>query len=453
MIDKNKIIYIIGIGGISLSALAIMLHEKGFIVYGSDITQSYITDDLVKKGIDIIIGHAPDFVKACDIVVYSSAVSEDDGDICLAKKLNKTLMTRAELLGLISKEFYTISISGTHGKTTTTGMISSVFLFAKKSPCIHIGGILNNISSNVYIGKGDYLITEACEYKDSFLKLSNFFSVVLNIKPDHLDYFKNISNIFTSFQKFINNTKENGYVVLNNDDELCKKLKCENKIIYYGINLPSEVMAKNVTINKNGKYSFDIYLKNKKMLNIDLPCYGFHNIYNALACFCICYYNKISLKDIKNGIENFKGIKRRFEYINEIDDKLIIHDYAHHPDEIIATIKCGRKLKKDKLIVIFQPHTFSRTRDLYNEFIESLKLADEVWLLPIYPAREKPIKGISSYKLYSDLKEKGIKSFYLKDFEQCKNKILKYKQKNVLFEILGAGDIEHLADMLKNKKQ
>ncbi len=449
MVKLIKSVYIIGIGGISLSALAIILKSKGFIVYGSDLVKSHITDELEKKGFDIIIGHAPDFVKVADIIVYSSAVNEEDIDLKLAKKLNKKIMTRAELLGLISRQYRTISISGSHGKTTTTGMIASVFLNSNKSPNIHIGGILNNIQSNVYVGNDNIFITEACEYKDSFLKLSNNISVVLNIKPDHLDYFKNLDNIFESFQKFVDNTKEGGFVVYNNDDALCRKLKYNDKIISYGINEKSDVMAKNIRLKENGKYNFDIFNNGVLCMNIDLPCFGYHNIYNALATFCVCYYEGLSFIDIKNGIESFKGIKRRFEYINNFNSNLIIHDYAHHPDEILATIKTGLELKKDKIIIIFQPHTFSRTKDLYNEFLNALSNGNEVWLLPIYPAREKPIKGISSFKLYKDLKDMGCKCRYFSNFEKCYNQIKKYKDKNTLFEILGAGDIEKLSDMLK----
>ncbi len=450
MLENTKAVYIIGIGGISLSALAIFLKEKGKIIYGSDIHNSKIIETLREKGINITIGHSFEFVKTADIIVYSSAVSENDCDLLYAKKLNKKIMSRAQLLGEISNQYKTISISGTHGKTTTTGMIASVFLSSNHKPNIHIGGILNNINSNIDVGDENIFITEACEYKDSFLYLNSYISVVLNIKPDHLDYFKNFYNLFNSFQKFCQNTNKNGCVLLNNDDKNCREIVVNTKCLTFAIKNNAFVTARNI-VSKNGKYSFDIYENCVKVLKINLPCYGKHNIYNALAAYCVCKVLGFKNIEIKNGIENFKGIKRRFEFINEFNNNLIIHDYAHHPDEIKEIIKAGRLLKKKKVIVIFQPHTYTRTRDLYFQFLNALCKADEVWLLPIYPAREKAIKGISSYSLFKDLKLKNKDVKYFSCFERCKKKIMALKERDLLIEILGAGDINLLAESLKNE--
>ena len=448
MIEKYNSVYIIGIGGISLSAIALILQAKGIKVYGSDLTNSNIIDNLIKKGINVIIGHCKEFVKVSDAVIYTSAIADDDCDLLYAKKLNKPTFSRAEILGEISVGYRTISIAGAHGKTTATGMISSVFLNAECHPFIHIGGILNNISSNVLIGKDDVFITEACEYKDSFLSLRSFVSVILNIKPDHLDYFKNIDNEFKSFQKYVDNTTNRGVVVLNADDELSKKITTDKKIITFAIkNKKADILAKNILEYEKGKFSFDVKVKDEE-INIKLPCYGFHNIYNALATISVCSFFDINLQKIKEGLEGFKGIKRRFEYINTINNNVIIHDYAHHPEEIEAVIKTGKEIS-DKLIVVFQPHTFTRTRDLYDEFLTCFDNADEVWLLPIYPAREKAIKGVTSFNLAQNLKKHGKNVKYFSNFTKCRDKIIKMKNKNYLIEILGAGDIEHLADLLK----
>lgn len=446
MLKKIKSVYIIGIGGISLSALAIILKKRNIKVYGSDLHDSNLIQELLQKGFEIKIGGAKEYVEKCDALIYTSAISQDNEDLLYAKRLNKKIYSRAEILGFISHEYKTISIAGTHGKTTTTGMVSSIFLEGRKDPTIHIGGILNNINSNVRIGESDILITEACEYKDSFLELDNYVSIVLNVKPDHLDYFKDINAIKSSFQKFIQNTRKDGVTIINFDDELSKELYCDRNVITFGIN-GGDVQAKNITLHDKGRYAFDLFYRGKLIEHIKLPCFGKHNIYNALASISVALFYSIKPSEIKKGLENFKGNKRRFEYINKINENLIIHDYAHHPDEIKATIKTAKELGHKKLIVIFQPHTFTRTKDLYNEFLECFE--DETWLLPIYPAREKPIEGITSKRLSEDLNALGKNCKYFIDFHSCKEAIINYKDKDTLFLILGAGDIVDLAEELE----
>lgn len=445
MFSKGDKVYIIGIGGISLSAIALILQSKRIKVFGSDECEGDMVNALRDKGIEVVIGRSEKFVRQCDYVVYTSAVTSENKDIALAKELGKPIFSRAQILGMISKEHKTISVAGSHGKTTTTGMIASVFLCALKNPTIHIGGILKNISSNVRIG-GETFITEACEYKDSFLQLENFASIILNIKSDHLDYFKNIENLKASFLKFAKNTSPNGVAILCSDDEGCcqikKQLDC--KVLTFGIKKDADFMAKNIKEWERGKYCFDLFHPSGQ-LKINLPCFGKHNVYNALATFAVCYFCQISPQDIKRGIENFQGVKRRFEVVSQRGETVIIHDYAHHPDEIKATISAGKLLKRRKTIAIFQPHTYSRTRDLEKEFLNCFDKADETWLLPIYPAREKPIKGVSSFALYKKLKSRGVKAKYFKTFESTAQAIKRFKEKDSLFLILGAGDIEKLA--------
>lgn len=447
MLDNLKSVYIIGIGGISLSAIAVFLKKFGIEVYGSDIHDSDVIGNLRKQGFKIVIGSSDEFVIKSDAVIYTSAISDYNQDILLAKKLGKHVYSRAEVLGMLSEKYKTISVAGSHGKTTTTGMISNIFLCAGKNPNIHVGGILNNINSNVRIGDGEFLITEACEYKDSFLQLKNYISVVLNIQEDHLDYFKNLDNIFYSFEKFAQNTDKNGVFIYNFDDFLAKNIKLSCKKLSYGLGKGSDVHAINIIEYDKGRYSFEVEYLGKNIGKIFLPCYGKHNIYNALASIVAAYQSGIKFTDIKKGIETFKGIKRRFERISEINNNLIIHDYAHHPDEIKATIKTCRELGYDNLVVIFQPHTFSRTQALYKEFLNCFTDASEVWLLPVYPARERPIKGVSSYKLYQDIKKTGFQARYFSSFQKAKDQIS--KRQKTLFAILGAGDIENLANMLR----
>lgn len=454
MLENIKSAYIIGVGGISMSAIARFLKSRGIEVYGSDVTYNEEIKQLIKDKIIVFRQFsAPLFVKKCDIVIFTSAVSDKNTDISYAKMLGKPIFSRAQILGELTKNKTTISISGTHGKTTTTGLVASVLLRGQDKPNIHIGGILKNINSNVLITKSDLFLTEACEYKDSFLMLHNFISVVLNIKPDHLDYFHNIENEFASFQKFVDNTDKNGYVIVNNDDEMCQKLVVKSNKITFAINNKADLQARNIKTDKKCGVSFDLYYKNKMLGSICMSCYGKHNVLNVLACSAVALALNIPFKQFKKGVKNYKGVERRFEILSKKRGNLIVHDYAHHPDEIKATLKLCKDIGYKKIIAIFQPHTFSRTRDLYQDFLKCFDDADETWLLPIYPAREKAIKGVTSYKLSKDLKKDGKNTRYLKNFDDCYENIIKNKEKSVIFSILGAGDIVELANKFKNKKK
>ncbi len=429
-----------------MSAIAHLLNDKRIKIYGSDISFNKQIDNLIKSE---ILTFSKDgnkkFVDRCDAVIYSSAIPNDNKDLIYAKKINKKIFSRAEILGELSSAYKTISIAGAHGKTTSTGLVYNV-LKQNYHPTLHIGGVLKDINSNVVIGNDNIFVTEACEFKDNFLSLKSNIAVILNIKPEHLDYFKTLENEINSYQKFASNTCKDGFLILNNDDDNCKNIKCSHaKIVTFAIKNNADIKAENIIEYVEGKYKFDCIYKNKNLGQIYLSCYGKHNIYNALVAILIGLIFEIEFEKIKNGIETFKGIERRFEIIKQNKYSMIIHDYAHHPDEIDANINLCRELKKEKLIVIFQPHTFTRTHDLYNQFISSLSRADEVWLLPIYPAREKAIKGVSSYNLKKDLKNIGVDAKYFKNFLQCKQEIIKLSHTNTVFLILGAGDIVELA--------
>ncbi len=450
ILERTKIVYLIGVGGISMSAIARLLYARGIKILGSDITYNKEIDKLVKdKVIEFKITGSKEYVKNADTIVYTSAISKSNSDLALAKKLNKRIYSRAEILGMLTKYKKTISIAGTHGKTTTTGLVSSILIEAKLNPNIHIGGVLKNINSNVLVSNSELFVTEACEYKDSFLKLSNYISVILNIKPDHLDYFKSFDNLYHSFEKFANQTSENGFVIVNNDDEYARKLQTKSKKLTFAINNQGDIVAKNIKADKTGKFSFILSIGNKRLGKINLSCYGEHNIYNALAAIAVGYVLNLPFKTIKKGIEKFKGIERRFDVIYQSKNKIIMHDYAHHPDEIIATLKLCKNLHYKKLITIFQPHTYSRTNDLYSQFLKCFKSSDEIWLLPIYPAREKRLKGVSSYRMTKDLKKSGAIVKYFKNFDDCQQAITNCKDKSVIFAILGAGNIIDMVERLK----
>lgn len=438
----------IGIGGISMSALALMIKDRGIVVKGSDARLSDVTKVLSANGIDIVEGYAPQFVKECDAIVYTGAVSQNNKDLILARKICKKIYTRSQILGFLSEEKKTISIAGTHGKTTTTGMTSTILLEDGADPTIHIGGKLKTLNSNVHIGKSDLFITEACEYQDAFLTLKSCISVILNIEEEHLDYFKNFDNICNSFNNLVKNTLKNGIIVYNFDN--CKNILKINdrKSVSFGLTKGADLQAINIEEYLRGRYSFDACFNGQNIGNFKLSCIGKHNIYNALATIAVCYSLGLSVEVIRKGLVNFKGIERRMDIIKE--SPLIIHDYAHHPQEIEASLKSIRSFTDKKLICIFQPHTFSRTKTLYNQFLTCFDLCDEVWLLPIYPAREKAIRGVTSRNLQNDLLERGVISRYFSTFETCQKEISKKQNQNLAFAILGAGDIVKLANMFSD---
>lgn len=445
MFKNIKSVYIIGIGGISMSAIALLLQERGIIVKGSDAVISSMTKKLQEKGIEIIEGSAPDFVMSCDAVLATAAAAETHPDIILARMLNKKIFSRAEVLGFLCKNKKTISVAGTHGKTTTTGMIATIMLKAGLDPTIHIGGILNEINSNLHVGKGEYFLTEACEYKDSFLYLKSDISVILNVEADHMDYFKNIDNLNNSFKKFAKNTKKEGVCVVC--DSFSGKMASNSvKMATFGKSSSAMLKAGEIAMWKEGRYSYNLYLNDEYVAKIYLSAFGQHNIQNSLAAVWVGILLGIDIQTIAAALKEYKGVSRRMEQV--CDWPLIIHDYAHHPTEIEATIKACKEIKS-KVVAIFQPHTYTRTRDLYNDFLSCFGGAEEVWLLPIYPAREKPIKNITSENLSKDLDKMGIKSRYFSSFEECAKAIIQRGEES-FYAILGAGDIEKLAIMMKN---
>ncbi|MBO5394442.1 MAG: UDP-N-acetylmuramate--L-alanine ligase [Clostridia bacterium] len=444
MFENINSVYFIGIGGISMSALAMLIQSKGIKVCGSDDNLSSVTENLQKKGIEVIEGRAPNLVKECDICVVSGAISDDNEDLFLANRLGKKILSRAELLGELASEKKCISIAGTHGKTTTTGMLATIMLKAGLDPTIHIGGILNEIDSNLHIGSGEYFLTEACEYKDSFLSLSSDISVVLNVEPDHLDYFKSFDNLRNSFKKFVKNTKKYGFSVINGD--ILSNFEQNVNVLTFGLGEENVITAKNIREYAAGKFAYDLYVEEEFVGEISLSSFGKHNVENSLAAVAVSLLLDIDFAVIQAGLAEYKGAKRRMDVVRE-KSPMIIHDYAHHPTEIEGTLLTCKSINK-KVIAIFQPHTYSRTRDLYEQFLSCFSLCEQVWLLPIYSAREEPIENISSLRLSKELNVRGIKSKYFASMQDCQNAIKGVKN-DCLFAVLGAGDIEKLAELLR----
>ncbi len=456
-LSNYKNIYMVGIGGVSMSGLAEHLSHFDFKISGSDAKESDNTRHLKELGIQVEIGHHPEKMTEADLVVYTAAIPKNDPEFLYAKEKNIKMMERSEFLGELTKEYKEcICISGTHGKTTTTSMISSVFLKANLDPTISVGAYLKSINGNNRTGKSDYFILEACEYVDSFLKFYPNTEIILNIDNDHLDYFKNIENIKKSFNQFINRLDENGIVIANNDDENIKELIEKNKenvsIITYGIKNDANFKAIDIKQNAEGQLNFKVLKNNEFYEEFTLKVHGQHNVLNALATIATCNFYKIDKKEIKSGIESFTGANRRFEKIGDYKDCPVYDDYAHHPTEINATYLCSEEIKKNQTWAIFEPHTYSRTEEHLEEFAHVLSQFDHILLAEIYAAREENSHNLSSKQLEELIKKENPNCLYLESYDKIIDYLKEHVQKEDIIITIGAGTINKVGYKLIEKK-
>lgn len=452
-IKKYKHVHMLGIGGVSMSGIAEILNNWGFKVTGSDAHSSEITDKLIKTGINVTIGHDFDNLKKSDVVVYTAAVKQDDPEMIEAKNNNIPIIERCDFLGELTKAFSdTIGVSGTHGKTTTTSMVSVCFLKGNKDPNIQVGGILKQIDGNYRIGNSDYFIIEACEYVESFLKFRPKAEIILNIDNDHLDYFKTFDNIKNAFVKYVKLLPEDGFLVLNGDDKNCLDLAnhTASEYVTYGIeNKNANYVASNITFDDNGFASFDVHKNNKFFEHIKLSVAGMHNVLNALACISLCDHYGISSTNMKDGLAEFTGAHRRLEYKGSFNDISVYDDYAHHPTEIKATCNALNNKKFHESWVIFQPHTYSRTKNLLNDFTESLSHFDHVIVTDIYAAREINTYGVSSKDIADRLNtSRSGHCEYISNFEDIKTYIKENAKPHDIVLTLGAGNVTDLGPMI-----
>lgn len=447
-------VYFIGINGIGMSGLAKIMKVKGYDVKGADICKNYVTEQLLAMDITVYNNHDADKIKDVDFIVASSAIKENNPEYSYALKNNIKIMKRGELLAKLLNESEGIAIAGTHGKTTTTSMFSSLLL--ETDPTIVVGGILPEINSNSKVGLGKYFIAEADESDNSFLYMKPKYSVVTNIDIDHLDVHENLDNIKNSFIKFINNTEKE--ILLCADCQNIKSIldKVENraKIKTYSIkNSKADIYANNIRI-ENKKTIFDLYIRGEKVTDFTLSVPGEHNIQNSLPAIYFAIEAGISLESIKTRLEKFRGSKRRYDVL--FDGKFsdgrnvsirIIDDYAHHPTEISATLKAAKSIEDSRIVAIFQPHRYSRINFLLEEFKNSFELADKLILMPIYAADEENIYNIST----EILKEKiGHKDCEIISEEKDIKNYLHGAKKNTSFIFMGAGDISSLAHRMKD---
>ncbi|MGL5507928.1 MAG: UDP-N-acetylmuramate--L-alanine ligase, partial [Paraclostridium sp.] len=425
-------------------------------VSGSDANESYLLDKLRSQGANIFLGHKKEHISDnVDMVVYTAAVHDDNEELVAAKEKNKLTMNRAAFLGQIMREYKnSIAVSGTHGKTSTTSMLSTIFQYADLDPTILVGGNLSTIGGNVKIGNSDHFITEACEYVDSFLNFNPKISIVLNIEEDHLDYFSGLDEIKASFNKFGKLLPKDGYFIINGDDENTADILHDVKasIVKYGRNTDNDAVIKNIDFNENGHGIFELEFKGENLGAFELSVPGLHNIYNATAAILTAYVSSIDLELIRDNIKSYSGVGRRFEVKGNYNDALVVDDYAHHPTELKATLSAAKKMKKANLWCIFQPHTYTRTKSLLNEFSEAFYSADKVIITDIYAARENDPGDIHSKDLVEKLYQNHVDVCYISKFEDIVDYLRDNIKPNDLVITAGAGPIYKVAEDLVEKK-
>lgn len=455
-LSDYKRVHCIGIGGIGLSAIAEILMSRGYEVSGSDMRESDMTEKLMRDGADIYLGHRAKNVEGKDLVVYSSAVGADNPELVRAAELGIPAVTRAQALGALMDEYdNSIAISGTHGKTTTTSMVSLILKNAEKKPTILVGGNLSEINGNVYVGNNDYFVTEACEYMDSFLQLKPKIEIILNIDSDHLDYFKDVEHIASSFGKFAELVPEDGVVIAYDANPFVKSvIEGIPNVVTFGLSESCDYYAGDISFDGEGMPEFKVYNSGNELCSIHLSVPGEHNILNALSAFACCHILGVDVKCIADTLERFIGTQRRFDVLGKTRNGIkIIDDYAHHPTEIKATLSAVRKMKHNKLWCLFQPHTYTRTMALLDDFSEAFNEADRVVLAEIYAAREKNIYKISSKTLMNRIKDHDPSKdvYFFKDFEEIANFVYNNAEEGDLVLTMGAGDIYKVGEMILEK--
>ena len=450
--NKPEAIHFIGIGGISMSGLAEILMEEGFRVSGSDSQKSELTEQLEARGAKVFYGQrASNIEDGIDVAVYTAAVHPDNPEFMAVQEKGIPMLTRAELLGQIMKNYkYAVGIAGTHGKTTTTSMVTEILLAADMDPTISVGGILNSIGGNIRVGDSELFVTEACEYTNSFLSFFPTMEVILNIEEDHLVFFKDIHDIRNSFRQFAEKLPEDGLLVISSDidhyREITDGLACQ--VVTCGSQPSSDYSADNITYDEFARPAFDLMIGGEKAGRIRLGVPGEHNVYNALAAITLCRKLDVSMENIREGLLRFTGTNRRFEKKGELAGITIIDDYAHHPREIAATLAAARNYPHNKIWCVFQPHTYTRTKAFLDQFAEALSMADEVILADIYAARETDNLGISSGDIAERIEKLGTKAHYLRSFDDIETFILENCVHGDLLITMGAGDIVKVGEKL-----
>jgi UDP-N-acetylmuramate--alanine ligase len=447
---KIKKLHFVGIGGTGMCGIAEILWNLGYEVTGSDMRSSESTERLEKLGIKIYLEHKKEHVKDANVLVVSSAVKDSNPEVIFAKENKIPVIRRAEMLGELMRMKYGIGVAGTHGKTTTTSMIGHILTEAGLDPTIIVGGRVRSLGSNAKLGQGKYLVAEADEFDRSFLRLTPTIAVVTTLEAEHLDYYKDLEEIKSVFTEFVNKVPFYGSVILCLDEEAIQEIipGIERPIVTYGLVPQADLVAHSIQFSENRSF-FKVRNRDKDLGEISLLVPGMHNVKNCLAALCVGLELEIPLEKMKKALSEFKGVSRRFEIKGEIDGVMIVDDYAHHPTEIKATLKAARDGYKKRIITIFQPHLYSRTKDFYKEFGKSFFDSDLLIVTDIYPAREEPIPNITGELIVSKAKEFGHKEvFYIPRKEEIIPFLSRILKENDLVITIGAGDIYKIGENL-----
>ena len=448
-------IHFVGIGGISMSGLAEILADAGFQVSGSDRARSPLTDMLEARGITVFYGQRADNItRDIDCIVLTSAIHEDNPEYTAAREMHLPCLTRAQLLGQLMQNYETpIAVSGTHGKTTTTSMISEILLQAGTDPTLSIGGIYKSIGGNIRVGRSGYFVTEACEYTNSFLSFFPKIGIILNIEEDHMDFFRDLEDVRNSFRKFAQLLPADGCLIIGsqieNVEQITEGLSC--RVITYGMSPASDYYPTDIQYDESGCPAFTLHAPEGKCRSMALQVPGEHNICNAMAAAALADLLSIPVQVSTAALKDYAGTDRRFEYKGTMDGVTIIDDYAHHPTEIAATLKAAANYPHRKLWCVFQPHTYTRTKTFLKDFARALTLADEIVLADIYAARETDCLGISSVSLQQEIRSLGHECYYFSSFGQIEKFLREKCIKGDLLITMGAGDVHEIGENLLKK--
>ncbi|UCD34878.1 MAG: UDP-N-acetylmuramate--L-alanine ligase [Nitrospiraceae bacterium] len=456
MYKRFEKVHFVGIGGVGMSGIAEVLHNLGYEVDGSDLRESETTKRLKGMGISVNIGHRVENVKKSDVVVISSAVDINNPELEAARKMSIPIIPRAEMLAELARLKYGVLVAGAHGKTTTTSLVASVLGEGKLDPTVVIGGKLKGMGSNARLGQGEFLVAEADESDGSFLKLSPTIAVVTNIDREHMDYFKNIDEIKNAFLSFINKVPFYGLSIICGDNAYVKELmpKIQRRSITYGITGERDLMAVDIRIEGLGS-SFEAVLNNLSLGRFTVPLLGQHNVCNCLAAIAVANELKVGMDVIREALRNFSGVQRRFELKGIMSGIRVIDDYGHHPAEIMATLKAVKEAimqnaehatDHGRLVVLFQPHRYTRTRDLLAEFIDAFGDADKILLMDIYSAGEKPLPGVTSELLFRGIRDTGKDIEYVGDRDTVLDCLRRELKEGDTLLTLGAGDVWRLGE-------
>ena len=450
---KYKKIHFVGIGGAGMSGIAEILHNLGFEITGSDIQESEVIDYLRSIGIKIFIGHKPENVNMADVMVISSAIKEDNIEVKTAREMQIPVIKRAEMLAELMRMKYSIAVSGAHGKTTTTSMLGEVLTHAGLDPTVIVGGKVMGAQSGARVGKSNFLVAEADESDMSFLKLFPTVAVITNIDLEHVDTYGNLEHIKQAFVEFANKVPFYGSCIINLDWETNTSILplIERKKITYGISRQAEIRAEDIKL-EGFSSSYSLYIGSKNIGRVHLNVPGIHNVVNSLTAIAVAIELNIPINKVIEGLEHFKGVKRRLEVKGEKNGILVIDDYGHHPTEIITTLNAIKNFWKGRIVVVFQPHRYTRTRDLYEKFGPAFMDSDLVYILPIYPAGERPIEGITHELIYNAVKRAGHKHVkMLNSQEGCLKELKKEIKKGDLLLTQGAGNVYKIGERFLNE--